>query len=119
MYNQNISTTWNDRGLFELSAERNLNFTDYDNGDYGLDTLALGYDGSGGVSLDKQVIGGLATKDFYLGFLGLNPAQVNFSLTETHPSFLSNLKNQSKIPSLSYGYSAGAPYRKSMPEPYP
>ena len=118
LYNQNASSTWKDQGLFELDAERNLNFTDFDNGDYGFDTLALGYDGSGGISLDQQVIAGVATKDFYLGFLGLNPQQVNFSLTETHPSFLSNLKNRSIIPSLSFAYSAGASYRKFKPGPH-
>lgn len=115
MYNQNISKTYKDQGLFQLGAERNLNFTDYDNGDYGFDTLALGYAGAGGVSLEQQVVAGIATKDFYLGFLGLTPRPVNFSLTESSPSFLSNLKNQSKIPSLSYGYSAGAYYRRSTP----
>lgn len=112
LYNQNISTTWDDQGLFELGVENNLNYFDYDNGDYGFDTLALGYNGSGGLSLDQQVIAGIATKDFYLGSLGLAPWRVNFSLTESSPSYLSNLKNQSKIPSLSFGYSAGAPYRK-------
>lgn len=111
LYNQNTSTTWVDKGLFQLHAERNLNFTDFDNGDYGFDTLALGYDGSGGVSLNQQVIAGVATKDFYLGSLGLNPQQINFSTTDTHPSFLSNLKSRSIIPSLSYAYSAGAQYR--------
>lgn len=112
LYNQNISTTWDDHGFFELGVEKNLDYFDSDNGDYGLDTLALGYNGSGGLSLDNQVIAGIATKDFYLGSLGLAPWPVNFSLTESSPSYLSNLKEQSKIPSLSFGYSAGAPYRK-------
>lgn len=115
LFNHNISTTWDDRGMFELGVEKNLdNYTgNFDNGNYGLDTLALGYNGSGGVSLDQQVVAGIATKDFYLGSLGLAPWPVNYSTTESSPSYLSNLKNQSKIPSLSFGYSAGAPYRKS------
>lgn len=92
--------------------ETNLDYFDFDNGDYGHDTLALGYNGSGGLSLDQQVIAGIATKDFYLGSLGLAPWPVNFSLTDSSPSYLSSLKNQSKIPSLSFGYSAGASYRK-------
>lgn len=111
LYNQSLSTTWDDQGLFGVGVEANLNYVDSDNGDYGFDTLALGYNGSGGLSLDQQVIAGIATKDFYLGSLGLAPWRVNFSLTESSPSYLSNLKNQSHIPSLSFGYSAGAPYR--------
>lgn len=119
LFNQTLSNTWHDQGMFALGAEINLNYIhNLDNGEYGYDTLALGYDGSGGISLDQQVIAGVATTDFYLGLLGLNPAQVNFSSTETHPSFLSNLKNRSMIPSLSYAYSAGAYSRKFKPEPH-
>lgn len=113
LFNQNISSTWDDHGLFELGVELNLDYNNFDNGDYGLDTLALGYTGSGGLSLDQQVVAGIATKDFYLGSLGLAPWPVNFTLRESSPSYLSNLKNQSKIPSLSFGYSAGAAYRKN------
>ncbi len=116
LFHQNISTTWENQGIYELSAERNLNFTDYDNGDYGHDTLGLGYNGSGGLSLDHQVVAGLATKDFYLGYFGLTPRPINFSLTESSPSYLSNLKNERKIPSLSFGYSAGAYYRRFTTE---
>lgn len=116
LFNKTISTTWEGKGIFELGAERNLNFTEFDNGDYGNDTLSIGYNGSGGLSLDRQVIAGIATKHFYLGYLGLTPRPVNFSETESSASYLSNLKAQSKIPSLSFGYSAGAYYRKFNPE---
>lgn len=116
LFNKTLSTTWEDQGLFQLGAERNLNFTDFDNGDYGNDTLTLGYNGSGGLSLDRQVIAGIATKKFYLGYLGLTPRPVNFSETESSSSYLSNLKAQNKIPSLSFGYSAGAYYRKFNPD---
>jgi hypothetical protein len=43
---------------------------------------------------------------------GLNPAPTNFSSKSAPaPSYMSNLKSQGHIPSLSYGYTAGAPYR--------
>lgn len=116
LFNKTISTTWEDEGIFELRAERNLNFTEFDNGNYGNDTLTLGYDGSGGLSLDRQVIAGIATKHFYLGYLGLTPRPVNFSETVSSSSYLSNLKEQGKIPSLSFGYSAGAYYRRYNPD---
>ena len=115
-FDKNISITWKDKGIFQLGAERNLNFTEFDNGIYGNDTLTLGYAGSGGLSLDGQVIAGIATKRFYLGYLGLTPRPVNFSETESSSSYLSNLKKQSRIPSLSFGYSAGAHYRRYNPD---
>jgi hypothetical protein len=47
-------------------------------------------------------------QEFYMGVLPLNPWPVNFTdLTVSHPSLLSSLKNASKIPSLTWGYTAG------------
>jgi hypothetical protein len=69
-------------------------------------------------SLDNQIIAGIATNDYWLGYIGLSPISFNFSsqddatsMRDPQPSFLSNLKNQSLIPSLSWGYTAGASYR--------
>ena len=43
---------------------------------------------------------------------GLGPLPTNFSgFDQPQPSYMSTLKNQSLIPSLSFGYSAGASYR--------
>lgn len=60
--------------------------------------------------LTRQI--GIATKDFYLGNFGLGPKPTNFT-TFNNPqgSFLWSLRNQSLIPSLSWGYTAGNPYR--------
>ncbi len=112
-FNPNTTTTWKDQGLYGLGAETNLPYTsNFDDGDYGFDTLGLGYSGSGGPALDHQVVATVATKDFYLGNLGLTPRPVNFSSFDNpSPSFLTSLRNQSLIPSLSYGYNAGAQYR--------
>ncbi|KAL6874814.1 aspartic peptidase domain-containing protein [Trichoderma novae-zelandiae] len=44
--------------------------------------------------------------------LGLSPHPTNFTdQNEPQPSFMQLLKNESAIPSLSYSYNAGAPYR--------
>ena len=96
------------------------NLQDYDNeydvADYGLETVGLGLPGSNGVSEPNLVVGALATKDFYLGLLGVTDHPTNFTqFDDPHPTFLSTLRTQNKIPSLSYGYSAGAPYRKDPP----
>ncbi|KAL2057551.1 hypothetical protein ABVK25_001935 [Lepraria finkii] len=113
LFNLNASSTWKDQGIFGVGLEVNLPdyVGNYDNGDYGLDTLGVGLPGSG-PSLDNMVVAALATKDFYLGYLGVTIHPTNFSeFNDPHPTFLSTLKSSGKIPSLSYGYSAGAQYR--------
>ncbi|RAL66810.1 hypothetical protein DID88_007593 [Monilinia fructigena] len=114
-FNPNTSTTWapntiNPGGVFALEVESNLNLAG--NGNYGNDTILLGSPGSDLPSLSSQVLATITTHDFWLGLFGLNPAPTNFSsVTELAPSYMSNLKSQGHIPSLSYGYTAGAYYR--------
>ncbi|KAK5011811.1 hypothetical protein LTR28_000012 [Elasticomyces elasticus] len=80
-------------------------------GDFGLDTVGLQLQDSV-LSTDQQIIGSVATRDFYLGLLGLGTTYTNFSTyNQPLPSLVWTLKNQSRIPSLSYGYTAGASYR--------
>ncbi|KAI4200909.1 MAG: hypothetical protein LQ350_003595 [Teloschistes chrysophthalmus] len=114
LFAQNSSTTWSNVGDFELGVELNLrNYSgNQDNGNYGFDTLALGYQGSGGPTVDHSVVAGISTKDFYLGSIGLSSQPINFTTFDNPPaSLLSQLKTSNQIPSLSYAYSAGAPYR--------
>ena len=57
---------------------------------------------------------GIGTKNFMFGILGLGPGTTNFDdFNDPQPSFMWTLKNQSLIPSLSYGYYAGASYDKT------
>ena len=115
-FNLNASSTWDNQGFFALGAETNLPYTsNYDDGDYGFDSLGLGYPGSdGNTTLSHQVIASIATKDFFLGNLGLTPRPVNLtSMDDPTPSYLTSLKSSNLIPSLSYGYNAGAQYRRS------
>ena len=112
LFNKAGSTTWEDQQIWPLVAETNLGFSpqNYDVGDYGYDTLGIFSKSIGNLVLDKQVVAVIATKDFYLGNLGLSPRAVNPNINQTSPSFLKSLKSQNKIPSLSYGYTAGAAY---------
>ncbi|KAM3086611.1 hypothetical protein ACMFMG_000737 [Clarireedia jacksonii] len=111
----NESSTWVENtisagGVFALELESNLGFTG--NGNYGTDTIAMGLTSSGTPALSSQVLAAISTDSFWLGMIGLNPAPTNFSSKSTPaPSYMSNLKSQGHIPSLSYGYTAGAPYR--------
>ncbi|KAG0649371.1 hypothetical protein D0Z07_4122 [Hyphodiscus hymeniophilus] len=104
------STSWVDIGLFSLELESNLGYTG--NGQFGYDSVTLGYPNSGGITLQKQVVAGLAAPDFWLGSFGLDPTPSNFTnLNDPQPSFLWNLVNESLVPSTSWGYTAGAYYR--------
>ena len=112
LFNNSTSSSFEFEGNFELGAERNLGYTDFANGGYGHDTLGTGYHGSGGPTLDRQVITAIDSKVFYLGMLGLTSRPVNFTTwDDPSPSFLATLKSKSIIPSLSFGYNAGAEYR--------
>ena len=74
--------------------------------------MGLGIQGSGGPVLSNQIVAAYSTDDFYLGFFGVNPASTNFTQQEQgKASYLTTLKNQNLIPSLSFGYTAGNQYR--------
>ena len=114
-FNPSESSTWEENtfgsnGTFTLELETNLGYSG--NGDFGYDTITLGWEGSGGPSLDQQILAGIATKDFYLGIFGLNPKPSNFTnFDRPVPSFMTNLRDKLLIPSLSWGYTAGNLYR--------
>ena len=115
-FNQNASSTWIDQGLFSLILTAEQPLGDYvgDNSDLGLDNITLGWQGSQGPSLSRQLIAGIATKDFYLGLLGLTNRPYNVSnFNNEFPSPLETLYNKNQIPSLSWSYTAGASYRQN------
>jgi hypothetical protein len=109
----NKSTTWQEEGLFELYIEKNLNLTG--TGLFGYDSVTLGYVGQGGPSLQHQIVGAFAVEDFWFGHFGLSPKTTNFTnLGDNVPSFLTTLKSQSLIPSVSWGYNPGAHYSRIL-----
>ncbi|KAG9236918.1 aspartic peptidase domain-containing protein [Amylocarpus encephaloides] len=78
---------------------------------YGYDNVSLGAVGGATPSLGDQVVGGITSKNFYMGMFGLNSASTSFAGTTPVESYMSHLKNKNQIPSLSYGYTAGNQYR--------
>ena len=118
LFNASLSSTWSSFGNYSLGLETNLGYDGSAN--YGLDTVALGFSNdTGGASLRSQVVASLETHLFYTGLFGLGNQPTNFTasqdsnnLTDTIPytSFLTTMKNQSLIPSLSWAYTAGAAY---------
>lgn len=109
-FNYETSSSWKREGLYDLWIESNLGLSG--NAEYGFDSVGLGYPGEGGVTLKNQVVGSLATTAFNFGHFGINPKPTNFTnLTSQSPSFMTTLKDQNLIPSVSWGYTAGVPYR--------
>ncbi|KAF5679203.1 peptidase catalytic [Fusarium heterosporum] len=118
MFTPNESSTWTELGIYGINGggvglEANLGYVQP--AKFGLDTLGLGLvDGSNGITLKNQTIGAIATASpFYLGIFGINPQPLNMTTLGnfSSPSFVSTLKSEDMIPSLSWSYTAGAMYR--------
>lgn len=110
IFNDTQSSTWDPIGNYSLWIEGNLGYTG--GGHYAYETVGLGGQGEGGPTLTNTTVGGIGTYDFYLGHFGVNPKPTNFTdFNDPSPSYITKLKDQGLIPSLSFGYTAGAPYR--------
>ncbi|KAF2177240.1 acid protease [Zopfia rhizophila CBS 207.26] len=107
----NMSSTWSTIGQYSLDLEAKLNYSGQ--GIYGYDRVALGpASESSSLSLDKLVVAGVAELSYWMGHIPLGIQSSSFSsLSQPADSFLVQMRNQSKIPSLSYSYTAGAKYR--------
>lgn len=107
-FQANQSSTWLDLGTHDASMANLLNVSS--DGQYGVDTVGLGVDESG-PTVDKDVVVGVLAEPFYIGAFGLKPSDSTGMINGT-PSFMTQLKQLNSIPSLSYGYTAGAFYRE-------
>lgn len=111
LFNPNRSTSWEDAGTWSLAAELNLGYDPSNGGNYGYDTLGVSTS-RGGLVLEHQVVSGILTDQFYMGTLGLAERTPAFN-NQTQTSFITSLREKKRIPSLSFGYTAGAVYSKS------
>jgi hypothetical protein len=69
---------------------------------------------SGGPTLENQTIGAVVNPRLWVGRLGMDVKPSNFSDFENpQRSLIKTLKDERYIPSLSYGYTAGAYYSQS------
>jgi hypothetical protein len=110
-YQKNASTTWSETGIYALPVQEGL-FDDDQNGLYGTDTVRLS-NGSESVEVADQSVVGLATKDFWLGSLGVAQRAANFTVERAIvPSLLDGLKGQNVTPSAAFGLDVGASYRR-------
>lgn len=110
LFNTSFSTSWQRKGFYQLWIEKNLGLVG--NGLYGFDSVGLGLPGEQGPAVANTTIGTLVSPNFWLGHIGLHPKPTNFSAFESPiSSYMTNLFDQKSIPSLSFGYTAGAQYR--------
>ncbi|KAK4506800.1 hypothetical protein PRZ48_000533 [Zasmidium cellare] len=108
----NESITWVANSVYNLGIEQNLGM-DPDS-DVGFDTVTLGWQGSGGPSVQRATVFNLASPDYWIGAFGLRPDPANFTnQNDPQLSFMQQLVNNNTIPSLTYGYTAGNQYRLS------
>lgn len=109
-FQKNTSTTWSEIGIYALPVQEGL-FEDDQNGLYGTDVVG-NHNETGSVEITDQSVVGLATKDFWLGSLGIAQRASNFTVERTIvPSLLEALKAQNVTPSASFGLDVGASYR--------
>ena len=59
----------------------------------------------------SQLVAGITTEDFFIGTFGLSTAQTDLG-SGPIDTFLTVFNTYNNTPSLSYGYTAGAQYRK-------
>ena len=111
-YQRNLSSTRQQIGTYELDLKQNLG---YEGGaEYFYETVRFGaVQEEGGLEIERQLVAGLASKDYFMGSIGLGSQLSSFS-QDSQPvdSMIKHLKDQQKIPSMSYSYNAGASYRK-------
>ncbi|CAG8950327.1 hypothetical protein HYFRA_00006820 [Hymenoscyphus fraxineus] len=124
LFNPNATTSWyvpswisNTRSDGRFSAVIGSSYGQVASLAYGYDNVSLSSSGNL-PSLASQVVGGMTTKDFYMGMIGLSPLSTSFSQSSPPAdSYLFALKAQGQIPSLTYGYTAGNQYRNGKPNP--
>ncbi|CAI6261844.1 unnamed protein product [Periconia digitata] len=114
-FQSNASSTWSSIGQFEINLEKNVGYAG--RGEYGYDTVSLGpASSSASVSMDKQVVVGVGSLDYWIGHIPLGTPESSFCTScEADKSLLWQLRDNSKIPSLSFAYTAGAKYRSKSP----
>ena len=116
LFDPSSSSTWSELGLSKPDIAEDALGHGGNNASVGFDTATFGAMSNNQLITNPQVhqiIEGITTMEIFLGVIGISPYPINISSSEyANSSLLANLKNQSSIPSLSWGYTAGATYRE-------
>lgn len=113
LFSMTNSTTWTDNAP---DSGKPITITT-DNVTGGTVSADLGYDtltfpGSKETTLNDQLISAFVISQPIFGLFGLQPTTLHFTDTVFAQSAMQNLRNQSLIPSMSWGYTAGRSYSK-------
>ncbi|KAF2135461.1 uncharacterized protein K452DRAFT_363145 [Aplosporella prunicola CBS 121167] len=119
---ESASQIWNDSGIYELGGQVDnyLGLTAL--GRFGFDTVKLPFSDGTMLPVNHSVVAGIAATKFYVGKFGVSPLATNFTAADggsdpnvrtKRPSFLSLLKENGKIPSSSFSFTAGSYTRSS------
>ena len=112
-FQRNESSTYQLIGTYELDLKENLGYEG--NAEYFYETVRFGavQEENEGLKVVNQPVAGLASKDYFMGQIGLGAQLSQFSNNNAPvDSMMQRMKDQRKIPSMSYSYNAGAFYRK-------
>ncbi|CAI6335884.1 unnamed protein product [Periconia digitata] len=111
-FQTNASSTWDLIGIYELGINSRLGYSG--GAVSGYETLNFGTEvPNGRQPSDKQVVTSYVSQDLWIGTLGLGYAQMTFRANERVNSTLVSMQQENLIPSQSFGYTAGASYRKA------
>ncbi|KAL2075540.1 hypothetical protein VTL71DRAFT_483 [Oculimacula yallundae] len=109
-YDSAKSSTWKQSDQYQLQLEEMLGYEGV--GQYGFDTVGLGFRSDTGPTLTNQIVSEIVSDDWWLGILGMGFQPTNFTGYETpQASFADTLYTNGTISSMSWSYTAGAFYR--------
>ena len=114
LFSYDDSTSWIQKAIFQLPIPAEMAYGYAGNGSLGFDHVSL--PGAHGDSLDlsNATISAYATKDFFVGLLGLSPLDLVTGEGSWMSSLLKSMKQNGDIGSLSWGYTAGSSHNKSL-----
>ncbi|KAF1932015.1 uncharacterized protein M421DRAFT_402761, partial [Didymella exigua CBS 183.55] len=119
-FQPNVSSTWQEIGHYDL--EPGTQFELDESCLYGYDRAGISFVGNANDNLtfENKAVGAYSTPSdlgltrFWLRRLGLSQSDMTINNTGRCVSFLHALKHKGHIPSLSFGYQAGAAYRDNQ-----
>jgi hypothetical protein len=118
---KNLSSAWNASSIYDFGSFQIFKNYGFESGPalMGWESVSFGFPHSGLPVAEGTIIGQIADWNYSLqGLLGLDPRPGNFSelggFNDPQKSLMQILKDKKAVPSLSYGYTAGANYRKFL-----
>ncbi|PMD45912.1 acid protease [Hyaloscypha variabilis F] len=110
LFDNSSSTTWRNEQEQFLGLDADLGYMG--EGQYGFDTVGLGFTNTSGPTLTHQIVSAIVSDSFWFGILGLGFQPTNFTgYGDPQPSFADTLYSNGSISSMSWSYTAGAVYR--------